>query len=165
MAINNPNPGQSVNATTAKESAFRIQQPNSLPRSVKAIFLDQHIAPGFKAIRESDWSNLKLYTLDDPEALTLLDSDGQSEDLARFASTATIIILLTSECRRAELMARLGEGFNRNNRLPTLFILDNGDADAAHMKAILKAARPHVSMLVNTADETYLQTMFTALRA
>jgi len=152
-------------ATTAKECAYRINQPNSLPRSVKAILLDENITPIFKEFNNNKWPNLGLYTVCASDNRALIANDGQREDIDHFSRTATIIILLSSQCQRTDLASSFGEYFNRNNRRPTLLLLENGDAEKAATRRMLVAARPYVSMVVRSTDNSYLTAMLSALRA
>ncbi|MFT4675205.1 MAG: hypothetical protein ACI9K8_000944 [Reinekea sp.] len=156
----------STSATTTKEAAYRINTANSEARSIKAIFLDNPLDPAFHALTEQAWQNLQFYRLEPSlDDFTLVAADGSVEDPIAFTQTATIIVVFSSRCERTELAAKLGQFLNRQGRTPTLFILDKGDAEQDRINSLLNALRPYASMIVQSSDEGYIDSMLSALRA
>jgi len=153
-------------ATTAQESAYRIKHPNSAAPVVKAILLDQHIAAAFQAINAAEWPNLSIYTLEaSSPTLAFRTAQGRIEDATLFATDATLIVIFSSHCLRIELAAQLGQLLNSHHRLPTLFVLENGDSEPKQIGQLLKTLRPHAGMIVHTQDPDYIASMLSALRA
>ena len=53
---------ESARVTTAKEAAFRVQYPNSRPRSIKVISLDQASARVVMDLARQTWNGASFFT-------------------------------------------------------------------------------------------------------
>src|ERR1700749_3110039 len=96
---------ESARMSSAAEARFRIDAPNSKPRSVKVIALDQPSERVVKALAERDWNNATFFTAsafgDTPRqgesfAGWLSDLAGRTKDLIDEVNSADLVVMIAA---------------------------------------------------------------------
>lgn len=168
---------ESARMSTAKEAAFRVQYPNSLPRAVKVVALDQAsvgIVRQLEARRE--WKNATFFTgisaAWDPKRppgtpihATLAGFDGASHDLVEEIGSANLVVMISTAGGAPDAAALIAEACSLKRVMITGLLLTSDDSSDAEVARTLKALRPHAPMLVVSAEQEYVAAMLTALRA
>lgn len=168
---------ESARMTTAKEAAFRIPYPNSLPRAIKVVALD---AASVKVVRElasrRDWKNAAFFTAvsadwdpkrpwGTPVHASLVDIFGAHCDLVEEIGTANLVVTISTAGEMAEAASLIAEVCSLRRVMITGLLLTSDDSSDAEIARTLKALRPHAPMLVVSGEDEYVAAMLTALRA
>ena len=167
---------ESARMTTAKEAAFRIDQPNSRPRVVKVIALDPASAAIVRELAQADWRNTTFFAsvaadwdpkrpAGTPVHARLVGLDGASHDLVEEIGAANLVVMIARAGAAAEAAALVAEVCSLRRVMITGLLLTaeaSSDADVAHTLAML---RPFAPMLVVSSEDDYVAAMLTALRA
>lgn len=161
-------------ATSARESRFRVDYPNSETRVSRIFALDRHAAEAMFAITEDPWRGAHFLTLSangviNPENtsardLPLSHPGGAVAYLEDEIAGADLVVLISSSGENAgaaEVIAR--EAFHRNIMTAGLALADKRDRISSDR--VVNSMRPFVSVLVVASDEEYIPAMLTALRA
>jgi len=161
-------------AATAAEARFRVQYPNSSPRTSRIFALDPEAAEAMYAVAEDPWSGAHFLTLSkvmkvDPGKMAAADlplchPDGSAADLETELEGADMAVLLATETSNetaAEVIAR--ECFERKIMCAGLAI-GRGKSDAA-LDRVVNSMRRFARVLVVAKDEDYIPAMLSALRA
>jgi len=166
---------ESARATTAIESKYRIDYPNSKPRAARIIALDaashealkRHrsgVSPGARFLRyvrsRKAASSLPALTLD----AVLADDEGRETSLIDEITAADIVVMVTAAGTMPEAAEVIGNTCFVAAKMSTGLVLRDG-ADEARTAATLLAMRPYAAMLVVSEGEDYVGEMLTALRA
>jgi hypothetical protein len=169
---------ESARATSRSESRFRIDYPNSTPRSVKVIALDEASRTLVNEIAGLPWARAVFFTFLSLESKPkpvpaesgavqawLRDIAGQTKSLIEEIDTADVIVMVASAGSKAEAALLIGEAcLARNVATIGLVLQDEGTGDEVIART-LKAMRPLVTMLVIASGAEYIEAMLTALRA
>jgi hypothetical protein len=167
---------ESARATTSEASRYRINYPNSRPRTSRIIALD---APSFemlKVLTEKTWSDAHFlrYVAAKPavESLqmlsidaTLEDADGRHVSLVDEIANADVIVMVTSAGAPAGAAEVIGNASFVRNKLTTGLVLNASDAGTDDLMRTLHAMRPFAAMLVVSTGLEYVDEMLSALRA
>ena len=161
-------------AATAAEARYRVQYPNSTPRTSRIFALDPQAAEAMYAIAEDPWNDAHFLTLAatskvDPERtdageLPLCHPDGSAADLAGELAGADLVVLLATEASNegaAEVIAR--ECYRRGIMCAALAI-GEGRSEAA-LDRVVNSMRRFARVLVVAKEQDYIPAMLTALRA
>src|SRR5579862_2076097 len=130
-------PTESARMTTAEEARFRVDYPNSKPRSVKVIALDppservvKRLAEGKKWQRASFFTALKFdgaprggagWTVQS----WLSDLAGRTKDLIDEVATADLVVMVASAGTRPEAAAVIAEACGVRKVMTTALIVDS----------------------------------------
>jgi hypothetical protein len=167
---------ESARMTTSREAAFRIQQANSRPRSVKVIALDLASAAIVRELSAREWKNTSFFTAVsadwDPKRPAgapihahLVGLDGALHDLVEEIGAANLVVTIARAGARPEAAAIVAEACGLKRVMITGLLLTaeaSSDADVARTLAML---RPFAPMLVVSSEDDYVAAMLTALRA
>jgi hypothetical protein len=164
---------ESTRATSAAEARYRIDAPNSQPRTVKVIALDAAAERVVKRIAQRPWRRATFFTsLSDDGAprgawsmqAWLGDVAGRAMDLVAEIAGADLVVMVAAAGGSPPAASVIGEACALNRVMTTALIVDaRGQTDAlAHT---LAAVRPYASMLVVADGEDYIEGMLEALRA
>ena len=156
-------PGESARATSAAEARFRIQAPNSRPRSIKVIGLDPRGGDAVHALAAGSFPNAAFFTVGGPHELIQLD--GSPVRLDDVVGAADLVVMVASADGRAQAAAEIGRACSDRRINTTTLIVGAIDASDAALSGTLAQVRPWSLMLVLAADEHYIVDMMTALRA
>jgi len=169
------NLSESARATTAEESKYRIDYPNSLPRVSRIIALDDGSLDALRTIKDKPWNGArflryvkstpgseKLPTL--PVDAILEDTGGDRFHLSDEIKDADIIVMVTTVGCAAGAAEVIGNAcLVRGKRASGLVRLTGDHMD--QLSRTLLSLRPYAAMLVVSSGDEYIAEMLTALRA
>jgi hypothetical protein len=145
-------------ATTAQESQFRVNYPNSKPRVSRIIALDAQSLSALTALKDYPWNGARflryLRARAASENLPILPIDAVLEDLEGNQ------VSLTSEIADADVVVMV----TMAGKMTTGLVLKS-EGNGADLARTLRAMRPFAAMLVVATGEEYVGEMLTALRA
>jgi hypothetical protein len=166
---------ESARATTAAESKFRIDAPNSKPRAIKVIALDKPSEQVVKRLAESAWNRASFFTslhFDSPpkagnESMKawLSDIAGRAKNLVDEINSADLVVMVSTVGEKADAASIIGEACNLKRVMTTALILDRSSNTDEALSKTLSYLRPYASMLVVADDKDYIESMLVALRA
>lgn len=154
---------ESSRMSSAAEARFRIQAPNSRPRTIKVIGLDPGGADAVKRLASGSWHHATFFTVGRPGEITSLD--GTARALDDEIRTADLVVMVASAEGRAHAAAEIGRACSDRRVNTTTLILDAIDASENALSKTLMQVRPWSLMLVLASDEQYVADMMAALRA
>jgi hypothetical protein len=173
-------PSESSRVTTASESRFRIDYPNSAPRAVKVIALDYESRVLVDEVAKLDWTRAAFFTSlsfsgtapAPPRAgesasmeAWLRDIAGQTKNLIEEIDTADLVVMVASAGSDAQAALLIGEAC-AVRKVTTIGLIVQGPATTdEETSRTLKHMRPVATMLVIATGEEYIEGMLTALRA
>jgi hypothetical protein len=165
---------ESARMSSAAEARFRIDAPNSVPRAVKVIALDQPSERVVKALSQRQWSRATFFTAPafgaapkQGESLAgwLSDLAGRTANLLEEIGTADLVVMVAAAGENAQAASIIGEACSLKRVTTTGLILGNAaKSDEALIKS-LSQLRPWCVMLVVATAEEYVEDMLRALRA
>ena len=155
-------------AATAAEARFRVDYPNSSTRASRIVALDPAAAAIVEPVAEQPWQGARFLTWVGPAPdrdggpdAALRSFDGDEARLSDELEGADVAVMVATGPLGAEAAATIGRAsFRRRVMTAGLVVGDTATADAA-----VQALRPYASVLVVSADETYIRDVLTALRA
>jgi hypothetical protein len=170
---------ESARMTSGAEAAFRVSYPNSTPRRVKIIALDERSRALFDTISRKTWraaiffssiglqQNTSGLAAEGGETMRawLLNLSGQMTALVDELAQADLVVMVTHAGNRAELASLIGEACMERTIMTTGVIIQDAAQSDETAEITLKAMRPYASMLVVTTGEDYVETMLGALQA
>jgi hypothetical protein len=167
---------ESARATTAAESRFRINDPNSLPRSVKVIAMDAPSERAVKELAKAHWNRASFLTASsfasaprEGERFSmkgwLSDLAGRTRDLMEEIESADLVVMVATVGEDPQAAAIIGEMCALKRVMTTVLVLGSATQSDAALTKALGQLRPHAVMLVIASAEEYLEDMLRALRA
>jgi hypothetical protein len=171
-------PSESARVTTAAESRFRINYPNSKPRAVKVIALDEHSRPLVEEIAKLPWSGAAFFNsasfnrtaapLRAESASVqawLREVAGQIKNLFDEIDSADLVVMLCRAGSDAQAARLIGEACVARNVTTIGLILQDSATTDEETSRTLRTMRPFTSMLVIATGQEYVEAMLMALRA
>jgi len=170
-------PSESARMASAAQARFRIQAPNSRPRAVKIIALDQASERVVERLAQSSWNAASFFTASafagaaQPAqarfSMTgwLSDLAGRTKDLIDEIAAADLVVMVAGAGGNAEAAAIIGEACSLKRVSTTGLIVDCAGKSDAELSATLAQLRPWSLMLVIAGDDQYVEDMLVALRA
>jgi len=166
-------------ATTAAESRFRLERPNSRRRSIRIVALD----PASQDIADNlvlDLPNAKIVTLpEEARALMARPKDGLNEKDGRLLfdglspeirktvdalTEADMVIMVVRSGDDARASAFIAEACWPLGIATTgLVLARNGDTEEAASSDTLRQLRPHAFILTVAADLEFIEALIQAL--
>jgi hypothetical protein len=165
---------ESARMTTAQEARFRIDAPNSKPRVVKIIALDQPSEHVVKRLAERRWNGATFFTASafasDPRASQsfsgwLSDLAGRTKNLIDEVDTADLVVMIATAGESAQAASIIGEACSARRVMTTALIVGTAAQSDEAISKTLAHLRPWALMLVIATAEDYIEDMLTALRA
>lgn len=165
---------QSAQATTARESRFRVAYPNSAPRQVKLVALDGPSVPLVERLARAAPRRSALLPPRPADTVgaiktALSDFAGRTKALIAEIDPADLVVLVATAGEDAPLAAVIGEACRARGVPVTALVLDiegaspNSVTDDA-LAASLTKLRPYAAMLVVARAQDYIEDMLAALR-
>jgi hypothetical protein len=157
---------ESARMTTAEEARFRIDYPNSRPRAVKVIALDEPSEAVVKRLAQGSWQRATFLTAlkfaprggaDWSMQAWLSDLAGRTTDLVDEVASADLVVMVASAGTSAEAAAVIAEACAVRKVMTTALIIDSKSKSDAELSRTLAALRPHASMLVIAHDDEYIE--------
>jgi len=152
--------------SSAAEARFRVQAPNSLPRAIKVIALDQAAEAMVRQIASAGWSNTKFFTAGDRSGRgRLADLAGHETELTGEIADADLVVLVAAPGGRAEAAGAIGQACSDRRVMTTGFIVGARGAAEVELSKTLAQIRPWSLMVVISNHDDYISDMMIALRA
>jgi hypothetical protein len=172
---------ESARVTTAAETRFRVDEPNSKPRRIKVIALDRLSETVVGHLAGLRWNNASFFTTSafagEPQrpggaapggfsmAGWLSDLAGRTKDLIDEVASADLVVMVATAGESAQAAALIGEACSLKRVNTTALILGGASATEAMLSNTLAQLRPWSLMLAIASGEDYIEDMLTALRA
>ena len=148
---------ESAHVTTAAEARFRIDKPNSRPRIVHVVALDEPSAEVVASLARGEWNRASFFAFAEIAA-----------DAARFHEAidpADLVVMVATAGEPTPDVSAIGEACSRRRITTTGLILTEPNTPAEVLSAALSALRPWMLMLVIASTVDYIEDMLRALRA
>jgi hypothetical protein len=167
---------ESARASSAAEALFRIDAPNSLPKTVKVIALDPPSEKAVAAIMLPEWSaanflTASAFTGEPPrgDAFSmkgwLSDLAGRTKNLIEEIAAADLVVMVATAGADVPAAALIGDAC-RARSVMTIALVRATDQVADRLTShTLAQVRPYALMVVAASAEDYIADMLTALRA
>jgi hypothetical protein len=167
---------ESARMTTPQEARFRIDYPNSKPRAVKVVALDEPSERVVKRLAGGQWQRAAFFTSlkfdGAPRAgegwtmkAWLSDLAGRTKDLLDEVASADLVVMVASAGTSAEAAAVIAEACAVRKVMTTALIIESEKKSDEELSKTLASLRPHASMLVIANNDDYIEEMLVALRA
>jgi hypothetical protein len=165
---------ESARMSSASEARFRIDAPNSIPRAVKVIALDQPSERLVKTLALLPWSRATFFTASafgdtprDGESFAgwLSDLAGRTKNLVEEIDAADLVVMVAAAGESAQAASIIGEACSLKRVMTTGLILGGADKSDDALGKTLSQLRPWSLMLVVASAEEYVEDMLRALRA
>ena len=165
---------ESARMSSAAEARYRIDAPNSRPRSVKVIALDHSSERVVKSLTQQKWNNATFFTAsafgDRPRqgesfAGWLSDLAGRTKNLVDEVNSADLIVMVSTAGQNAGAASIIGEACSLKRVMTTALVLGGTNISDDVLSKTLSQLRPWSLMLVIASAEEYIADMLTALRA
>jgi hypothetical protein len=169
---------ESARMTTAHEAAYRIQYPNSKPRSVKIIALDTASARMLVDVAREHWNGAAFFTSlsfsadgspGDAQGTTLHawlgDLAGRTMELVGEVATSDFVVVIASAGSDARSVSIIADACTAHNKSLLALVVPAKSTSDADIAKSLGHLRPFAKMLVVASDADYIIAMLTALRA
>jgi hypothetical protein len=167
---------ESARMSSAAEARFRVDYPNSSPRSVKVIALDRASEPVVKRAAGRSWQGASFFASLTFEGAArsgedwsmqawLNDLAGRTKALVDEVAVADLVVMVSSPGAGAQAAAVIGEACAVRKVMTMALIIGSEQHSDEELSKTLAALRPHASMLVIANGEEYIEEMLTALRA
>lgn len=168
---------ESARVTTAQESRFRVQYPNSKKRSVKVIALDPPSAGIIDELAKKDWNGATFFRAlsfaSDAEpgktdaglSAWLNDLAGRALDLVSEVEASDFIVVVSAAGEDARSISVIADACTAHHKTLLALVVPREGASDADVTASMGHLRPYARMLVIAHDADYITAMLTALRA
>jgi len=165
---------ESTRMSSAQEARFRINAPNSLPRAVKVIALDQPSESVVKRLSKSRWNGATFFTATAFGAIPrkgesfsgwLSDLAGRTKNLVDEVNTADLVVMIATAGEDVPAGSLIGEACSLKRVMTTGLIVGSAGKSDATLSKTLAQLRPWSLMLVIANAEEYIEDMLLALRA
>jgi hypothetical protein len=168
---------ESARVTTAKEAGYRIEYPNSRPRSAKLVALDGKSGPMVERLAQANRHRSVLLGASPPPGPQasaagtvsslkhwLSDFSGRIKALVDALDPADLVILVATAGEDTPLAAVIGEACRSRGVPVTALILAADEVPDDALSSSLTRLRPYASMLVVVREPDYVEDMLAALR-
>jgi hypothetical protein len=167
---------ESARMSSAAEAAFRVQAPNSLPRSIKVIALDAPAELVVKRLADAPWSQATFLTTVRRRGVSqrdhaawldggLTDLAGRPRSLADEVSSADLVVMVAGPGGLAESASRVGEVCRLERVMATALVIDAAASSEEALSKTLAQVRPWSLMVVIADADDYVDETLIALRA
>ena len=169
---------ESARMSSAAEARFRVQAPNSAPRAIKVIALDQVSETEIRRLAAAGWKHATFFIATSrgepggpggPSAASpdgaLSDLAGQIRSVTDEVDTADLVILAAGPGGHAQAASIVGQACSLRRVMTTGFIVGVTSASEDALSKTLAQLRPWSLMVVIADSDEYIDDMLTALRA
>ena len=159
------------------EARFRVQAPNSVPRSTKVIALDAAGEAVVRRLADAGRQHTAFFTVaaagkadaadhtQSASPSTLADLAGRRTALADEIDGADLVVLVAGPGGGAHAASLIGEACSQQRVTTTGFIVGAASASQSALSKTLAQLRPWSLMVVIASNDEYIDDMLTALRA
>ena len=165
---------ESARMSSAQEARFRINAPNSLPRTTKVIALDPPSEAVVKRLAQAHWSGASFFTATafasaprKGESLKgwLSDLAGRAKNLVDEVNSADHVVMVAAAGQDVQAASLIGEACSLKRVMTTALVLGSSSISDDVLSKTLSHLRPWSLMLVIASAEDYIGDMLMALRA
>jgi hypothetical protein len=166
---------ESARASSAAEARFRIDDPNSRPRAVKVVALDQPSQAVVKRLAQNQWSGAIFLVAAafaaEPQGRGqssenwLSDLAGRTKSLLDEINGADLVVMIATAGENASVAAIIGEACSLKRVTTSALVLGGASATDEALSKTLAQLRPWALMLVIASSDDYVADMLSALRA
>jgi hypothetical protein len=167
---------ESARMTTAHEARFRVNYPNSVPRTIKVVALDEESKPLIDEVSRLPWNRASFFTSMSFEGATpraeqssikawLNDIAGHTRDLIAEIDEADFVVMVAGAGEDAQGASIIGEACLSRNVTTIGLIVQSAETRDEDLSRTLGHMRPFAKMLVIASGREYIEVMLTALRA
>ncbi len=168
-------PSDCARAATAEEARYRVDYPNSKPRTSKIVAMDDRAAAITRDLETASWNGARFLSLigrtkgvqgldSIPLDLDLRDRSGAVARLSKELPGADVVVMIASAGESPADAGIVGRSCAARGIMTTGIIVEAG-ASAEEVELTLETLRPNARMLVVASDADYVAEMLTALRA
>lgn len=154
---------QTARATTARESQYRIDRPNSVGRASKVLALDEPAVDILRELAGYDWQGAEFVAVGQDDCRRITAETEQHSSLTEALNGADVVVMVVTSATNPDQVDRVGRYCSDNRVMTTGFVLDEPGNPA--LKPILIAVRSCVVSLVLETDRDSLIECLRALRA
>jgi hypothetical protein len=158
-------PSESARVSSATEARYRIQAPNSQPRSIKVIALDARSEAVVRRSARGSWRHATFLTASANLDGWLSDLAGRSRDLMNEVESADLVVMVATPGGRAEAASIIGQACRLERVMTTALVVSATSAADAAVSETLAQVRPWALMVVIANPVDYIDDMLAALRA
>lgn len=170
---------ESARVTTATEARFRIDYPNSKPRAVKVVALDDASRALVDEVARHPWTRAAFFTslsfgqserAPAPSGSSsveawLSDIAGQAKSLIAEIDSADVIVMVSAAGEDAQAALVIGEACAVRKVTTIGLIVQTPATTDEQISHTLRNMRPFASMLVVADGREYIEEMLSAMRA
>jgi hypothetical protein len=167
---------ESARMSSASEARFRVDAPNSRPRTVKVIALDAQSEGVVSRLAEGVWNQATFLTASAfagvprtpppaAEDLWLRDLAGGTRVLKDEVDDADLVIMVAFPGGQAQAASIVGEACSRKRVMTTALVAGATSASDETLAKTLAQLRPWSLMIVIADADEYIDDMLRALRA
>ena len=167
---------ESARMSSAAEARFRVDYPNSKPRMVKVVALDEASERVVKRVAQQGWQRATFFTSIKFEGAPrsgeswsmqawLSDLAGRTKALVEEVAAADLVVMVSSAGTSAQAAAVIGEACAVRNVMTMALIIGSEQRSNEELSKTLATLRPYASMLVIASGDEYIEEMLAALRA
>jgi hypothetical protein len=154
----------SARMNSAAEARFRVQAPNSLPRSIAVVAVDAAGEAAAGRLASAGWTQATFLTAASADGV-VRDLAGRPRNIDDEIGVSDLVILVAGPGGHAHAVSRIGEACSRRRVTTTGFIVGAGAASDSDLSRTLAQIRPWSLMVVLSKSDDYIDDMLTALRA
>jgi hypothetical protein len=158
-------PSESARVSSATEARYRIQAPNSQPRSIKVIALDARSEAVVRRSAAGSWGHATFLTASANPEGWLSDLAGRRRDLMNEVESADLVVMVATPGGRAEAASIIGQACRLKRVMTTALVVSATSAADAAVSETLAQVRPWALMVVIANPVDYIDDMLAALRA
>ena len=168
---------ETARVTTARESSYRVQYPNSKRRDVKVVALDSSSAKLVDEVSREHWNGAQVCTslsgsADSEPGATgdglkawLKDLAGAANDLVEEVASSDFVVVVTSAGEDARAVSLIADACALHHKSLVALVVPGPETSDAEISASMTHLRPFARMLVIASGADYISAMLTALRA
>ena len=167
---------ESARMTSAQEARFRVEYPNSTPRTIKVVALDEPSKALVDEVSRQPWNRASFFTSMSFEGTTpraddssikawLSDIAGHTRDLIAEIAEADFVVMVATAGEDAQGASIIGEACAARNVTTIGLIVQPSEGGDEDLSRTLGHLRPFAKMLVIATGAEYIEVMLTALRA
>ena len=167
---------ESARMSSAAETRFRVDYPNSKARVVKVVALDTPSERVVKRVAQQAWQRATFFTSIKFEGAPrggeswsmqawLGDLAGRTKALVEEVAGADLVVMVSTAGRSAQAAAVIGEACAARKVMTMALIIGSEQQSDDALSKTLATLRPYASMIVIANGDEYIEEMLSALRA
>jgi len=158
-------PSESARMSSAAEARYRVQAPNSKPRSIRVIALDASSEAILRRLAKGSWRHARFLTASENVDGWLSDFTGGRRDLMDEVDTADLVVMVATPGGHAQAASIIGEACSLRRVMTTALVVGARSAPDEAVSKTLAQVRPWSLMLVIASPDDYIDDMLVALQA